>query len=268
MDNYESATLYGAAAAFYDLDNRPVTKDDIPFYLARAASARGSVLELACGTGRVTIPLALAGHEIWGIDLSQQMLAQFKGKMDSLSADVRVRITLKNADMRSFELQREFSLIIVPFRGFQALTGKNGPRACLGEIRRHLADDGRFILDVFRPRRQLDDSWIQPETTDWEAIEPNSGDRVRRTHIDHRIDVQNQVIYSEQFYYVTRPDGSEERQVNPITLKYYYEWQLRDLIQSAGFEIVEQMGYYDGRPIEEGPEMIFVCQKVSRETSR
>ncbi|GAG66840.1 unnamed protein product, partial [marine sediment metagenome] len=49
--------------------------------------------------------------------------------------------------------------------------------------------------------------------------------------------------------------------VEPLTLKYYYEEQIRKLLQSNGLKIVEEMGYYDRRPISEGPELIFICKK-------
>lgn len=112
------------------------------------------------------------------------------------------------------------------------------------------------------PRRQVDNSWIQPETTDWEAIDPISGFRVRRAHINHRVDTDNQIVYSDQVFYVERADGTEERVLNPISLKYYYDYQLRALLRSSGFDIVEEMGYFDGRPLDQGPEMIFVCAKA------
>jgi len=59
----------------------------------------------------------------------------------------------------------------------------------------------------------------------------------------------------------TIQDGIEEKIVEPLTLKYCYEEQMRNLLQSNGFKIVEEMGYYDRRPISEGPELIFICKK-------
>jgi len=73
--------------------------------------------------------------------------------------------------------------------------------------------------------------------------------------------LNNQIIYPELIYYVTNQDGIEEKIVEPLALKYYYEEQMRNLLQSNGFKIVEEMGYYDRRPISEGPELIFICKK-------
>ena len=74
-------------------------------------------------------------------------------------------------------------------------------------------------------------------------------------------DVENQIIYPELIYYVTDQDGIEEKIVEPLSLKYYYEEQMRNLLQSNGFKIIEEIGYYDRRPISEGPELIFICKK-------
>jgi hypothetical protein len=146
--------------------------------------------------------------------------------------------------MTNFELGHEFSLIIIPFRSFQSLISEEQQKACLHTVHRHLSKDGHFIINVFKPYAQLDKSWIQPEALDWETVNPVTGNKVRRTHIRREIDLENQIIYPELIYYVTD-----------------YEEQIRKLIQSNGFKIVEEMGYYDRRPISEGPELIFICEK-------
>lgn len=121
MGNNKKANLYRVTASLYDLDQRNITKDDISFYLEYASKLHGSILELACGTGRVTIPLANEGYNIWGIDLSREMLGQLKIEMENLQEAVKKRIHITQADMTNFELGRAFSLIIIPFRSFQSL---------------------------------------------------------------------------------------------------------------------------------------------------
>lgn len=261
MGNNKEVNLYRVTASLYDLDQRNITKDDISFYLEYASKLSGSILELACGTGRVTIPLANGGYNIWGIDLSKEMLYQLKVKMENLQEEVKQRIHISQANMTNFELGHEFSLIIIPFRSFQSLISEEQQKACLHTVHRHLSKDGHFIINVFKPYAQLDKSWIQPEALDWETVNPVTGNKVRRTHIRREIDLENQIIYPELIYYVTDQDGVEKKIVELLTLKYYYEEQIRKLIQSNGFKIVEEMGYYDRRPISEGPELIFICKK-------
>jgi len=253
--------LFRATAHLFDLDTRDAAKDDIPFYLQYAARLNANILELACGTGRVTIPLAKAGHHIWGLDLSLEMLNEFKKKLPDLPLKISERIDLTHADMCDFDLNMEFSLIIIPFRSFQALITHEQQRLCLNRVYRHLSNEGLFILNVFRPYAYLDRSWISEERFDWETIDPRTGCKVRRNSIRRDIDVENQILYSDLIYYVADPEGKEERLIEPLVLKYYYENQFRELILSSDFKIKEEMGYYDKRPIKEGPELILVCGK-------
>lgn len=252
--------LFRATARYYDLDGRDVVRDDIPFFVSRARDAGGPVLELACGTGRVSIPLAEAGFEVYGVDLSREMLEQLEAKRRRLPEDVRQRLHIFHGDMCYFDFGRQFRLIIIPFRAFQALVTDEQQQECLACVRRHLAPGGQFILDVFRPcPGVLDRSWEAPEEVDLECDDPETGCHLKRSAIRRRIDVERQVIYPELIYYVTHPDGRQERLVELLEMKYYYEDQMRRLLQGNGFRVVEEMGYYDGRPISEGPELLFVC---------
>jgi len=252
---------YSNSAHLYDLDDRGVTKDDIPFYLEYAAkTSGGDILELACGTGRVTIPLAKAGNNVWGIDLSENMLGQMKNKLNMSSQEIAKRVHISKMDMCSFVLHKKFSLIIIPFRAFQALTSLDQQNKCLTSIYRHLTDGGILILDVFKPKGQLDESWIYPEITQWEVFDPKTGYRIRKNHRGQAIDIERQIIYPEFIYHIVKPDG-EEIIREQLELKYYYYDQIKDLLETQGFEIMQEFGYYDKRPITEGPEMVFVCKR-------
>jgi SAM-dependent methyltransferase len=87
------------------------TQDDIAFYQAYAQQATGPVLEIGCGTGRVTIPLAAAGVDITGLDVSSSMLAEAKRKAQQQSLEIR----WVQADGRNFELGQRYTLILMPF---------------------------------------------------------------------------------------------------------------------------------------------------------
>ncbi|HLP49109.1 MAG TPA: class I SAM-dependent methyltransferase, partial [Candidatus Kapabacteria bacterium] len=93
-------------ARFYDLDPRELLKTDIPFYLKYAAKIGGDILELACGSGRITIPLAEAGHNVWGLEFSETMLEQFRKKMTHLSKKTSTKIQLIQGDMSHFKIPR------------------------------------------------------------------------------------------------------------------------------------------------------------------
>jgi ubiquinone/menaquinone biosynthesis C-methylase UbiE len=252
---------YQQTSHLYDLDERGIVKDDIPFYLDYAKQTGGQILEVACGTGRVTIPLARAGYRITGFDLSINMLNQLRSKLQAEQDKTKDRIEIFQADMTNFNFGKKFPFIMIPFRAFQLLADHNQQLDCLDRIKDHLTDDGIFILNVFKPYSILDESWVQPEVEDWSLIDPKTGLKVRRTHVRRKIDIKEQVTYPELKYYVEDDEGKENCYIEKLAMKYYYEEQLRKLLISRGFNITEQFGYYDKRSINDGPEMIFICKK-------
>jgi SAM-dependent methyltransferase len=139
-----------ANAEAYDSDmgRSADAMDDVPFYveLAREAAAKGeAVLELGCGTGRVTIPIAQAGVEVVGLDNAPAMLQVARRK----AAIAGVNIRWLTADMRSFSLEQRFGLVIIPFRSFLHLLTDADQEACLSRIFEHLLPDGRLALNFF-----------------------------------------------------------------------------------------------------------------------
>jgi hypothetical protein len=115
-------------------------------------------------------------------------------------------------------------------------------------------------MHVFKPKGVFDESWVQPESFDWEVTDPETGKFVRRYEIRKRIDQQRQVLYVDLVY---RVEGLQEDVVEPLAVAYFFEEQMRALLQQHGFRIVEELGYFDGRPIAEGPELIFICERVT-----
>src|SRR5437016_12607947 len=89
---------------------------DLPFYTALAQRIGGPMLEVACGTGRVLLPIARAGIEIHGVDNSPAMLGVLKKHLQNEPEAVRKRVSLTGGDMRNFRLGRKFPLVTVPFR--------------------------------------------------------------------------------------------------------------------------------------------------------
>jgi SAM-dependent methyltransferase len=131
-----------------DLGRSADAMDDVPFYvdLARQAAGRGeAVLELACGTGRVTIPIAQAGVEVTGLDNAPAMLDVARRKAAAAGVDVRWVL----GDMRTFRLGQRFGLVIIPFRSFLHLLTDADQQACLQHVYEHLLPGGRFALNFF-----------------------------------------------------------------------------------------------------------------------
>jgi len=231
-----------------------------------AKESGGPVLEVGCGTGRILIPTARAGIEITGLDLSAHMLEICQRHLDAEPEEVRSRVRLEQGDMRQFQLGRTFRLITLPFRPFQHLTTVEDQLACLGCLRRHLADDGRLILDIFNPKLEaLVRTTFDEETGDEPEFTMPDGRRViRRSKIVSR-DEPNQINYVELIHYVTHPDGHQERLVQAFPMRYLFRFEAEHLLVRAGFKVELLYADYDKSPYgsKHPGELIFVAEKSS-----
>ena len=241
-------------------------RPDVPFFVAAAKDSGGPVLELGCGTGRILIPTARAGIEIVGLDLSQPMLGVCRARLEEEAEDVRARVQLIEGDMRRFELSRMFKLITTPFRSFQHLITVEDQRACLASIHRHLAEDGRFILDVFNPFLEaLTSDNLGEEIGEEPEFTAPDGRRVIRRHKIVERDRFNQVQHVELIYDVTHPDGREERLVHSFPMRYLFRFEAEHLLARCGFEIEQVYADFDKTPYGSTypGELIFVARKVN-----
>lgn len=149
-----SSLFVRAYDVFYRQPSPPIV-GDIEFYQELARDTASPVLELACGTGRIAIPLAEQGIEITGVDISDGMLALAQRKREALPEVARQRLVLLAGDMCGLELNRQFGLVFVAFRSFQHLLTAELQRTALAIMRRHLARGGRLVLHLFDPRLDL-----------------------------------------------------------------------------------------------------------------
>ncbi|MBN1591829.1 MAG: class I SAM-dependent methyltransferase [Candidatus Coatesbacteria bacterium] len=248
---------------YYDLVPAYAKRADLDFYVEAARLSHGRVLELGCGTGRILIPIAAAGFDIVGLDISESMLGACKSKLQAQPPEVRERISLILGDMTAFDLEGQFGLITTPFRSFQHLISVQAQLACLNCVRRHLAPGGRFILELFQtyPRRMYDTIYMK-EVEDTPEFEMPDGRRLRRTNRTkafHRTEQFNEV---EIIYYCTHPDGRTERFVQAFPFRYFFRYEVEHLLVRAGFDIIDLFGNFDKSPLtDDSPEMIFVAEK-------
>lgn len=260
-------TDYAFIADLYDYVVPYHSRPDVAFFVeAAAAAAGGSVLEVGCGTGRILIPTARAGMTITGFDLSTHMLAICRERMLDEPPEVQARVDLVEGDMRSFDLGRKFALITLPFRPFQHLTTVEDQLSCLQTLYRHLQPDGKLILDLFNPSLAgLTVENVGEEIGDEPDFTLPDGRRVTRRSKTISRDLFNQLLQLELIYYVTYPDGREERLVHAFPMRYLYRFEAEHLLVRAGFT-VEQL-YSDYEKNQYGShypgELIFVAKKTS-----
>src|SRR5262245_30141343 len=152
-DFYERAgsLFVDAYDAFYSSSD-PQLANLVAFYERLAHKLGGHALEIACGTGRITLPLAQSGIDVVGVDKSEAMLAIAARKLTMLPAAVQHRTTFLRQDMTALSLDQRFGLVFVPARSFQHVLTVERQRKSLEAFRHHLEPAGRLVLQLFDPR--------------------------------------------------------------------------------------------------------------------
>ncbi len=194
----------------------------------------GKVLELACGTGRLLIPIAESGVKIHGLDSSQDMLDILQRKVTNQNIK---GIELHNQLMENFSLPTKYNAIFVASGSFQLLTSSDSVLNSLGCVRAHLSDNGFLLADLFVPW----DSIIAQKRNDYhvtrDVVRPNG----KRSIVLERfeIDIPNQIkrgAYRYEFY-------DQERLTDCITddlsIRWYWKDEFLVLLDKAGFSRIE-----------------------------
>jgi SAM-dependent methyltransferase len=255
---------YAHTAQFYDLLYQQGAPRDIPFYLELAARQAGPVLELGCGTGRVTLPLAQAGHTVTGLDLSPAMLAQCQAKLAVAESAVRQRVKLVQGSMSSFTLEQRFALVLAPYRAFQHLLTVEEQQVCLGRIRAHLADGGVYLHNVFNPSLAYIMDHVRRGKVwecDLEAADPASERYLRRSHM-LEYDLATQVLRVDwKFEEYNHAGVLLSTTLETMHLRWQYRFEAEHLLSLCGFEILETYGGYDRQPLTDlAGELIYLCR--------
>lgn len=231
---------------------------DLPFYVSRLPSTSARVLELGCGTGRITLPLAEHCGFIQGIELSEAMLEICRGKLRARPALVG-KVAVELGNITTFDLGATFDLIIAPYRVLQNLETDDEVAGLFRCVRTHLAAGGTCILNVFKPRyanaEALIDSWSrQVEALDWEDV---TDTRIVTCHYrTGKVRPQPLVIYPELVYRVREGAEPMEEVVFPLAMRCYFPDAFARLFSQHGFDIVERWGGYAGETYGVGPELI------------
>jgi SAM-dependent methyltransferase len=247
LDEYVDPTIYDQESNEFEPDG--------PFYLALAQRLGGAVLELGCGTGRVTIPLAQQGIDITGLDLVRQMLRHARRKARELSVDVN----WIEADIRSFRLGRRFSFVFESGATFQHLLTRPDQEAMLARVREHLVPDGRLVLSTIVPTADLLTN--EPTEQHWFSYTNVQGRQVRVSGTE-RYDPIRQVK-TETAYRRWQGDGGREivRRA-PLMQRYVFPQELEALLHYNGFAVTARYGDWDESELtDESRQLICVCCK-------
>lgn len=241
-----------ADAAFYDHEFA-TRGHDIPFFVHKAREASGSVLEVACGTGRITLPIAREGIDITGLDVSRPMLelAARKARAEHLS------VTWLERDCRDIRVDQSFALIFSATNAMQHLQDVESIQAFLRGVRRALRPDGVFMLDVFNPDiAKLGRSESQRYL---HKIMMDDKGRELRVEAASHYEAAAQVLCFTLSYM----HGEQCVRTKHVRMRCFFPEELLALCRLSGFDVIQRYGDYDKREFtSDAPKQILLCRAM------
>jgi len=245
-------------AEIYDRVYADLTHD-VPFYVQLALANAGPVLELGCGTGRVSLAMAEAGVNVLGIDISPLMAARANAK--AAARGLGWRAAFQADDMRTLRLERTFGLVVMPFRSLQLVTTPSDQRAVLATAAAHLATGGTLAFDVFNPDPDLLADTGDEPFVDSIVVQPDGS--VVIVHATNRWDHAEQLSHPHLWIEEHTREGVtlavHERE---FAMRYVHVGEMRDMLADAGFEVEAVYGGFDGEPVEDDcDDLAFVARR-------
>jgi SAM-dependent methyltransferase len=241
---------------------------DIPFYLELAAAEGGRVLEVACGSGRVLVPMARAGNQIVGLDASAHMLALAREKLARECAAVASRARLVEGDMRLLDLGADgdepFALAIVAVKSFAYLVERADQLRTLERIAEHLRPGGLLAIDLLHPTPEFLAERPGSVRQDLAHADPETGVVVARTETLVSNDLAAQVRLIRSAYEIVTPDGAVTKRFVEWPYRYLHRFEAEHLLERAGFAIEALYGGYRREPFtSDSPTMLFLARVQS-----
>lgn len=253
---------YAEWAKWYDIFYSTESGDEVEFYLDLMRRADGPVLEVGVGTGRIAIPAAKEGVEVFGVDFSREMLAVAEAKARA-AAPLPGGLTLLEGDMRRLDLGRkDFALVTIPARTLLLATTRQEQADTLCCASRHLRSGGILALNVFNPSDDLiyddsDEPILIGEVTDQET-----GKSFRLSGVN-RFDVESQLNHGTQTAEELSPTGEVLRRAElAVTLRYLWPDDLFSLLDEAGLAAHELYGDFQASMLTVDSEEIVVIAGV------
>lgn len=222
------------------------------FYPEEARRAAGPVLELACGTGQILLPIAQTGTRCVGIDLSPEMLRAAATELRAESAAA----VLVEGDIRSFDLGESFALIFIARNSLLHLHATDDLLACFRSVRRHLQPGGVFVFDVFNPNVRI--------------LARPAGTRIPLMQIEHpeygRVTVEAEGEYdaaaqvrSETWYFSA--EGRPDFWTAPLAVRSIFPQELPLLLAAGGLRLEARYGDFAGGAFHgQSARQVCVCR--------
>lgn len=225
----------------------------MPFYVDLARQQGGAVLELACGTGVITIPIALDGRPTVGLDRSPAMLDAAKRR----AADAGASVSFVHGDMRDVALGREFDLIFVARNSLLHLLTTEDLLAAFSAVRRHLAPGGVFAFDIFNPSVRLLARPSGQRRPTMEVTTPQFG----ALSVEESCDYDAAAQVNRGTWYISTPE-KRDAWIVPLVLRSIFPQELPLLLSAAGLELVSRFGELSREPFRSASRVqVCLCRR-------
>lgn len=228
---------------------------DLPFYKKWMPKDKDAkILELCCGTGRLTLPIAKEGYRICGVDYTSSMLEQAKNKASEAGLD----IPFIKADMRTFNLQEKFDLIFIPFNSIHHLYKNEDLFMTLEGVKKHLKEGGLFLLDCFNPNIQ----YIVESQNEEKTIAEYTTDDGREVLIKQtmRYEKATQINRIEWHYFINGVFHS----IQNMDMRLFFPQELDSYLEWAGFDVIHKFGDFKDEVFNDSSEKqiyVLACNK-------
>lgn len=246
-------SLYSDAQHYDLVMGAYASGEQLDFYRRQAACYGEPVLELACGSGRLTIPLAREGVNITGLDISEEMLHLAKRK----ASQSRLRMRFLQGDIRSFDLGEKFRFIFIPAQSLSHLHRREEIEDCFSCVRRHLAGDGRFLIEVFNSSVRMLAREPGRRYPVGQFTDPNAGPQVIVTE-EVSYDAASQVNHIRWFF---RNEGSTEERMLSFEMRQFFPQEIDALLRYNDFLVEHKYGSYDEREFSsDAGKQLIICR--------
>lgn len=247
---------YDSIAPFYDIEHASFG-EDLDLYRNFAELSGGRILELACGSGRLLLPLTADGYTLTGVDTSAAMLALARRALEA--AGTSARCQLVQQDMCQLELPEKFRLAFIALGSFGHIATRLRQQQALAAIRRHLSTGATFILDL------SNDDARYMENLSGQILHRGTWQQEDGSFVSHFLSpassTTQHLLQLTHFYEVHRQGEAVKRTVSQNSLYLFERSEVELLLEQAGFKIKDLYGNYDFGPYaHESPRMIFISE--------